>query len=63
MDIEKKKIEILTVLKEIESDCEKLMRGVKRAKEDLEYVQTVDQLKIYAMVHELDYGLTHIELF
>lgn len=62
-DIEARKKDVLRALEELEAEILVLSQRIAEAKEDLEFVTDEKTLEIYAESHELEEGLTHIELF
>lgn len=63
MDIEKKKLELFAVLLELETEIGVLGRNIVKAREDLAKVCTMDDAKEFDQSHDLEEGLTHIQLF
>lgn len=63
MDIEKKKVELFSVLMELETDIGILSRNIAKAYEDLANVKTLDDAKEFDKNHDLEDGLKHIQLF
>ena len=63
MDIEKKKVELFSVLMELETEIVILSRNIAKAYEDLANVKTLDDAKEFDENHDLEDGLKHIQLF
>ena len=63
MDIEKKKVELFSVLMELETEIVILSRNIAKAYEDLANVKTLDDAKEFDGNHDLEDGLKHIQLF
>ena len=63
MDIEKKKAELFAILAELDAEIQTLSDRVTKAREDLENVYTVDDVKRFDGNHDLEKGLKHIQLF
>lgn len=62
-DIEERKKNTLRILEELEAEILILSQRIAEAKEDLEFVTDGKSLRVYADSHELEEGLTHIQLF
>ena len=63
MDIEKKKIELLGKLVELEDDIKVLRKNVVKAMEDLPKVETLEDAMEFDKTHDLEEGLKYIQLF
>ena len=63
MDIEKEKAEIIITLRDIEDDARTLIERCGKARAELPFVKTVNDLREYADRHDFECGMRHIRLF
>ena len=63
MDVEKKKDEIIMLLRAVEDEAKTLIRRCGEARACLPFVRTESELLEYADRHDLEKGFKHIEMF
>ena len=62
-DINEIKDEVFIKLRDLEGEARTLLFRIAKARTDLHQVKTEDDLRKFAMSHELEEGFKHIELF
>lgn len=63
VDIEERKKELRAIIAEMERDIKTLQANISKARTDIDAVNTEMDLEAFVEEHDLECGLTHIELY